>query len=50
MQPYRKGARMPGAALSAMLRGQASYLPHPHHAKRQAQKMAAKRRRRGRVV
>lgn len=49
MQPYRKGPRMPGAALSAMLRGRASYAPHPHAMKRHAQKLAAARRPRRRV-
>lgn len=45
-QPYSKGPRMPGAALSAMLRGGPRYLPNPQDVKRKAQK---RRRRRKRV-
>lgn len=41
-QPYRKGPRMPGAALSAMLRGKPASLPNPQDAKR---RMVKRRRR-----
>lgn len=47
-QPYRKGARIPGAALGAMLRGKPAYLPNPQDVARQAQKLAGTRRRRAR--
>lgn len=47
-QPYKRGARHPGAALSAMLRGKPGYLPNPQDAKRRAQKLAGSRRRRAR--
>lgn len=49
-QPYKRGARQPGAALSAMLRGSPRYLPNPQDAKRQAQKRTVKRRRRRKPV
>lgn len=45
-QPYRRGARQPGAPLGAMLRGKPLYLPHPSTAKRAVQKLAGTRRRR----
>lgn len=45
-QPYRKGPRMPGAALSAMLRGKPYYLPNPQDAKRKMVKATHRRRRR----
>lgn len=48
-QPYTKGPRQPGAALSAMLRGGPAYLPNPADSKRQAQKKSRKRRRRRQV-
>jgi hypothetical protein len=45
-QPYKRGARQPGAALSAMLRGKPTYLPNPQDVKRKAQRQARSRRRR----
>ncbi len=45
-QPYRKGQRMPGSALSAMLRGSPRYLPNPQTAKRKVQRIARSKRRR----
>jgi hypothetical protein len=47
-QPYRKGPRMPGAALSAMLRGSPRYLPNPQTAKRRVQRISRAKRRRPR--
>lgn len=49
-QPYRKGPRMPGAALSAMLRGKPAYLPNPQDVNRRAMKHRGARRRRKRRV
>lgn len=49
-QPYAKGPRMPGAALSAMLRGKPAYLPNPQDAKRRAMKHRGMKRRRKRSV
>jgi hypothetical protein len=43
-QPYKRGARQPGSALSAMLRGKPTYLPNPQDAKRKAQRQARRRR------
>lgn len=47
-QPYKRGKRMPGAALSAMLRGSPRYLPNPQDSKRKVQRIAKARRRRKR--
>jgi hypothetical protein len=49
-QPYRRGARQPGAALGAMLRGKPHYLPNPQDAGRRAMKHRGKKRRRSRAV
>lgn len=49
-QPYRKGPRMPGAALSAMLRGRPAYLPNPQDTRRRAIKHRGMKRRRARRV
>jgi len=43
-QPYRKGARHPGAALTAMLRGKPTFLPNPQDASRKLAKRAKRRR------
>lgn len=43
-QPYRKGARMPGAALGAMLKGKPKYLPNPQDLTRRAQKRRKRRK------
>lgn len=43
-QPYRKGARQPGAALSAMLRGSPTYLPNPADLRRRSQKKRKRRK------
>lgn len=45
-QPYRKGARRPGAALAAMLKGKPGYLPNPQGLKRRMQREAARAQRR----
>jgi hypothetical protein len=37
-QPYRKGPRQPGAALSAMLRGRSAGLANPQDVKRRTMK------------
>lgn len=42
-QPYRSGARRPGAALAAMLRGKPQYLPNPQDLKRQTQRRTRRR-------
>ncbi len=43
-QPYKRGHRAPGAALSAMLKGAPKHLPNPQDAKRRAQKRTRRRR------
>lgn len=43
-QPYRRGARVPGAALTAMLKGRPAFLPNPQDARRKVQRRARKRK------
>lgn len=42
-QPFKRGPRRPGSALSAMLRGKPTYLPNPQDVVRQAAKHKRKR-------
>jgi len=48
-QPYRKGARQPGMALTAMLRGRAANGANPADTTRAAQMIASAYQRRGRA-
>lgn len=43
-QPYRKGARVPGAALSAMLKGRTAGGYNPQDSQRQAVKLLTRSR------
>lgn len=44
-QPYRKGARQPGPALSAMTKGAPAFLPNPAALTRMAQRRARRKAR-----